>query len=621
MIDPPLLSSVCSSALVNELPVLIWLTNQDRLCTWVNPFWLDFTGRTIEQALGHGWVESLHPDDRERCFAMVDRHQAAREPFRVEFRLRRHDGVYRWMVDIGRPRLGAEDGLPGYIGACVDITDQKEAEAARARSQNELAAVVSALDDVILELDGEYRFRNCWTRDPRNLFLPREAFLGRTPTEMFNPEFAVPFLEAIEAVLAGAEPRILEYPSPLPDDPRWFKARISGLVSDEAAPRRVVLAIRDVTERRRLEVALKLGEQRLEERNRELDTILNLSPDGFLTFDETSRVKYASPACARLFGQDTVKLIGLDAEGLVRLLEPRCESGGRRKLAAWLRNQLAPGAAASSDDLLLELKAPRLSLEAQARRNESETVPVILYFHDVTERMEIDRIKSEFLSTAAHELRTPMASIFGCAELMHRGEIHDETTRHEMLEIILRQAKLSTELLNELLDLARIEARRGKDFNIDNLDLAGLAREVVLADPEGRQWQWPVRISLPAGPVWVRADANKLRQALGNVLSNAFKYSPAGGEVAIDIQEAPGEVGIVVSDRGLGMTPEQHARICERFYRADPSGPIPGTGLGMSIVQEIVTLHQGRLDIRSAPGAGTTVTLWLPAGSSSAMAS
>ena len=109
-----------------------------------------------------------------------------------------------------------------------------------------------------------------------------------------------------------------------------------------------------------------------------------------------------------------------------------------------------------------------------------------------------------------------------------------------------------------------------------------------------------------------------------NVLSNADKYSPGGGAVELDmVQVAPGAesplesgaaaLGIRIVDHGLGMTPEQLARVCERFYRADTSGKIPGTGLGMSIVQEIVNLHGGKVSVTSAAGLGTTVTIWLPA--------
>ena len=118
-----------------------------------------------------------------------------------------------------------------------------------------------------------------------------------------------------------------------------------------------------------------------------------------------------------------------------------------------------------------------------------------------------------------------------------------------------------------------------------------------------------------AAPRWLQGDRKKLTQAVGNVLSNAYKYSPEGGAVEIDFVLATAEralLGIRISDHGIGMTAEQMARVFERFYRADASGRIPGTGLGMSIVKEIVELHNGQVTIDSKFGAGTTVTIWLP---------
>jgi signal transduction histidine kinase len=117
---------------------------------------------------------------------------------------------------------------------------------------------------------------------------------------------------------------------------------------------------------------------------------------------------------------------------------------------------------------------------------------------------------------------------------------------------------------------------------------------------------------------WVRADRSKLTQALLNVLANAYKYSPKGGAVELEVLDAPAtedqpvRIGLRVVDHGIGMSPEQVARVCERFYRADASGSIPGTGLGMSIVKEIVGLHGGEVEIASQMGTGTTVTLWIP---------
>jgi len=226
-------------------------------------------------------------------------------------------------------------------------------------------------------------------------------------------------------------------------------------------------------------------------------------------------------------------------------------------------------------------------------------------------------MKSEFLSTAAHELRTPMASIYGFCELMLHRPLTPERQR-EVLQIVNRQTQRMIAIINELLDLARIEARRGTDFVLETLDLGALLREVVgeFRPPDERAP--PLMQGLAAGAL-VRVDRNKLHQALVNVLSNAYKYSPAGGPVRVQLLR--GEVagdeaapwGLRIEDPGIGMTPEQLARVSERFYRADASGTIPGTGLGMSIVKEIMGLLGGRLALASEPGAGTQVTLWLPA--------
>jgi signal transduction histidine kinase len=184
-----------------------------------------------------------------------------------------------------------------------------------------------------------------------------------------------------------------------------------------------------------------------------------------------------------------------------------------------------------------------------------------------------------------------------------------------VLETIHRQAQLLINMVNELLDLARIEARQGKDFKREECRLGDLVDQAVAAlmvKGDGR----PVQRRLPHAELRLSADAEKMHRALINVLSNAYKYSPQGGSIALeslggDIDGQPA-VGLRVTDHGIGMTPEQLKRVCERFYRADPSGNIPGTGLGMSLVKEILDLHGGRVDLHSEPGQGTTVTMWLP---------
>jgi signal transduction histidine kinase len=238
----------------------------------------------------------------------------------------------------------------------------------------------------------------------------------------------------------------------------------------------------------------------------------------------------------------------------------------------------------------------------------------VLYFRDITIETELHRMKSEFLATAAHELRTPLASILGFSELL-MSQDYDAETRRDLAETIYRQSSKLVGLVSELLDLARMEARAGKDFNLRTQALMpiidGTVRHLIVPG-DSRKISITLASSLP--PVMV--DADKLEQALLNVLANAYKYSPGGGAIELSTltrHAAKGlQVGIAVTDHGIGMSKDVTARVGERFYRADYGGGIPGTGLGLSLVKEILDFHRGVLQIESRSGEGTTVTLWLP---------
>ncbi|MDI1244324.1 MAG: ATP-binding protein [Rhodoferax sp.] len=356
------------------------------------------------------------------------------------------------------------------------------------------------------------------------------------------------------------------------------------------------------------------GQHQAEERNAQLNAIFDLSPDGFVSFDSKKRVSYISPAFKQMTGMGKEQLEGVDENDFSIWLAWRCAASTPFLGVAALRADLAEGK--PDPRVLIELnQRGKQVLQLGLRTSQSSSVSQILYLRDVTHEAEVDQMKSEFLATAAHELRTPMASIFGYAEVL-LNEDFDAPTQHEFLSTIYVQSKLMANILNELLDLARIEARRDKDFRYTRVDLqlllTDLARNYPV--PPGRSG---LELTLPEQPLYLMADADKLSQTLLNVISNAFKYSPHGGPVLVKtwVKSANGQtpgVCIEIIDHGIGMSPAQRARVGERFYRADASGKIPGTGLGMSIVKEIIALHRGTLEIDSALGLGTTVRLCLP---------
>lgn len=373
---------------------------------------------------------------------------------------------------------------------------------------------------------------------------------------------------------------------------------------------------RYLTRIRRELTARIAAQEQVQERKEQINAILALSPDGFVGFDAGLRVKYVNPAFLQMTGAEGQAFEGMVEADFMAWLSSRCEDASA--LAGILARQAHDP---SSRDTIVIRQGKRV-LQVRYRAAHAQTVSRILYFRDVTHETEVDQIKSEFLSTAAHELRTPMASVYGFAEVLATQPL-GETEREEFIQIILEQSGNMSRILDELLDLARMEERRGKDFKLAQLDLQALVRDIIRAYKQPPDRPAP-ELQSSAAPTQILADQGKLRQALLNVLSNAYKYSPGGGPVRLELVDrgvGPRRMaGVRIVDQGIGMTPEQSGRVFERFYRADKSGKLPGTGLGMSIVKEIIELHHGSIELQSAAGKGTAVTLWLPAPATEAAA-
>ena len=233
---------------------------------------------------------------------------------------------------------------------------------------------------------------------------------------------------------------------------------------------------------------------------------------------------------------------------------------------------------------------------------------------DITQKNIINKMKSEFVSTAAHELRTPLTVINGYVELLIM-DIGSKDEQREMLSTIHTQSEAMAHLLNEMLDIARIEAQA---VGLYQMELQPIGpRLQTLADsfitPNNHN---KVTLVLSPNLPEVKVDIAKLEQAIKNCLSNAYKFSPKRGEVTMRVSEVTHDkqrkVLIAIEDQGIGMTPEQLERVFEKFYRADPSGVIPGTGLGMAIIKSIIEQHGGTIVIESEYGKGTKVMLYLP---------
>ena len=338
--------------------------------------------------------------------------------------------------------------------------------------------------------------------------------------------------------------------------------------------------------------------------------ISDLCPDGIVFINSAEKVEYVNPAFSDITGYPSKDLLGLDEDIFTAQVRDLCDTDD---------------AGVAFDTKMIESVAV-IQLERPVRRLVSCTLQVIdneegvqqgriLYFHDITREQERDaRVKSEFLSVAAHKLRTPLVGILGFSELLLKRDF-EPAQQKDAIATIFRQATNLKQMLDDFLDIERLDVRMGGDFNIEKGSL-----EKVLGDAltNASHLSEQVEIIFEPPDIWpeVSFDSEKMSQVFTNIVSNAVKYSPEGGNVVcsavVHSDNGIEEFGVRISDRGIGISPGDLNRVGERFYRADSAQSISGSGLGITIVKAIVAIHRGRFELTSTKGQGTTATVWIP---------
>jgi signal transduction histidine kinase len=229
------------------------------------------------------------------------------------------------------------------------------------------------------------------------------------------------------------------------------------------------------------------------------------------------------------------------------------------------------------------------------------------------ELRRLSALRADFVSLVSHELRSPMASVIGSARTLQvRWRELTPEQRESFLALIAHETSRLAALITDVLDTSQIEAGTFS-YSFDNVDLARLVRDSAAAAERGQD-EVPVRAVVQDPLPLVRADRDRLRQVLVNLIDNAVKYSPAGAEVRVEAQALDGRVVIDVRDRGPGIAPEHHGVIFEKFGRVQSGSAKPGTGLGLFIARSIAEAHGGSLAVRSNLQQGATFTLTLPVG-------
>ena len=239
---------------------------------------------------------------------------------------------------------------------------------------------------------------------------------------------------------------------------------------------------------------------------------------------------------------------------------------------------------------------------------------VLLVFHDISEIKKLEQMRKDFVANVSHELKTPVTSIKGFTETLLDGAMNNKETLQSFLSIILKESDRLQSLIQDLLELSKIE-QQGFQLNIQTIDLYSLLHDVLkLLEGKAKTKNIQFEFHCKLNQVRIKGDLDRLKQVFINLINNAITYTPADGVVSINLFYSDEKVRISVKDTGVGISKEDIPRIFERFYRVDRarSRNSGGTGLGLAIVKHLMEAHHGSISVKSKLGEGSEFIIELP---------
>jgi len=515
----------------------------------------------------------------------------------------------------------APDGARGTIGAAIDLTDLESAEGELARHVNAHGQVLESIQVAVAIYGADKRlsfFNAAFVR----LWGIEEEWLAGEPSldellERLRERRRVPEyvdFRAFKRQQLDMFTSLIEPQTELMHRPD--ERTLSVTVSPHPLGG-LIFVYEDVTDR----LALERSYNTLIEVQRE--TLDNLF-EGIAVFGSDGRLKLHNPAYRKIWGLSETDLIGEPHAGdIVEKIRGFYEDGGdwpalREQIIAEIIAQAhSSGPLDRRDGSVLQRATVRLpdGNVLLTYLDVSDTARVERALRERNEALETSgRLKSEFIANVSYELRTPLNAIIGFAEILANQYFGPLSPRQlDYSRGIIDSSHRLLSLINDILDLATIEAGY-MTLEFARIEVNDLLEAVMtLTHERARNQDLSLTMSCPERIGAVEADERRLKQALFNLISNAIKFTPAGGSVRLDAREEEGDLILSVADTGVGIPAADQGRVFEKFERGSPDSRDSGAGLGLSLVKSLIELHGGSVTIASEPGTGTTVLCRLPA--------
>ncbi|MGI0487239.1 PAS domain S-box protein [Pantanalinema rosaneae CENA516] len=622
--------------MADHAPMMVWVTDSTGYCTYLSKSWYEFTGQTEATGLGSGWLDAVHPDDREFSRNVFLKANADCEAFRLEYRLRHRHGSYHWAIDVANPWFGEAGEFKGYIGSVIDISDRKQAEEALRSSEERYRTLFESMNEgfcvveMLFDADNhplDYRFLEVNPVFEQQTGLRQAS--GKTARQLL-PNLEPHWFETYGNVALTGNPTRFESGSDVMG--RWFE--VAAFRIGTADSRKVAILFKDISDRKQIEKALRQSEERYR-------YLAEAIPQLVWTCDANGLCDYVNQRLCDYIGLTVEQIIGNGWFSAVHPDDqPTIQTRWLHALhqGSFYRDEYRVKRASDHSYrwhlvLGLPLKDPQGQVVKwfgtctdihDQKELDIERDRLLQLERDSREAAErANRIKDEFLAVLSHELRSPLNPILGWSKLLQTRKL-DVVKTADALATIERNAKIQMQLIDDLLDIAKI--LRGKlTLTMTSVNLASVveaAIETVATTAAAKS------ISLDAelpNIGQVSGDAARLQQIVWNLLSNAIKFTPSHGRVTIHLErreadrQGSSSLGsdayIIVTDTGKGISPDFIPYIFESFRQEDASitRRYGGLGLGLAIVRQLVEAHGGTIMAKSpGEGLGAIFTVRLP---------
>jgi PAS domain S-box-containing protein len=591
---------------------LIWTSGIDKKCNYFNKPWLDFTGRSLEQEIGDGWSEGVHPEDLKHCIQVYSQAFDNRESFSMNYRLRRHDNKYRWIQDDGKPLYNNNKDFIGYIGYCLDITELKLREVALRESEELYNIFINSTKDLVFLKDGHLRYVIVNKANAAFFNKSEAEIIGKTDIELM-PEDAARNCQATDN-LAISTDNIIINEEKVGDEvyeSRKFKILFKNGTYGVGG------FIRNTTKEKAAQEALRESEHLF-------NTLATISPVGIFHTNAEGNTTYVNPTWCKISGLSEEMAIG---SGWLSSVHPDDRDKIVTKWVSAVENRSASNAEYrflhpdGSIVYVIGHSAPEFDSENRLKGFVG-TITDISVLKKMEESLLLekeraeqnDRLKTAFLHNISHEIRTPMNAIIGFSALLGEPDItHDE--KNSFIDTIQQSSNQLLFIISDIINISNIEAGivkiKEQEINL-NSKLKNLFDQFH-SKVVGKNLALSYETALPDDKSTILTDGTKLHEILSNLIGNALKFTKQGYiKFGYEIEDK--FIKFYVSDTGIGISTEFHTKIFDRFYQIENSisRQYEGTGIGLSICKSYVELLGGKIWLTSEKDNGSVFYFRIP---------